>query len=73
MFFEAINWEDLYNRKITPPFIPVIKSDQSVDYFDKEFTDENPDLTPPDERTCLSLSSPSLLPILPLQVILRHM
>jgi RAC serine/threonine-protein kinase len=49
IFFESIIWDDLFNKKIAPPFVPVIKSEQSADYFDKEFTDENPDLTPPDE------------------------
>ena len=49
LFFESINWEDLYNRKITPPFVPVVKSDVSTENFDKEFTDEAPELTPPDE------------------------
>lgn len=49
LFFESINWKDLYSRKVTPPFVPVVKSDKSVEYFDKEFTDEAPELTPPDE------------------------
>ena len=59
IFFESISWDELYKKKIAPPFVPVIKSEQSADYFDKEFTDENPDLTPPDES--MPLSSPSLL------------
>ena len=54
IFFESIMWDDLFNKKIAPPFVPVIKSEQSADYFDKEFTDENPDLTPPDEGMPLS-------------------
>ena len=70
VFFESINWPDLYDRKVAPPFVPVVKSEVSVEYFDKEFTDEAPELTPPDESmssshlsvpdqplTCLSLFS----------------
>lgn len=48
-FFECLNWDDLYDLKITPPFIPIVKSDMSVENFDKEFTDEPVDLTPPDD------------------------
>ena len=49
MFFKSINWDDVYNKRITPPFIPIIWSQTSTDYFDKEFTAKNPQLTPPDE------------------------
>ena len=49
VFFEAINWKDLYDRKVTPPFVPTIDSAVSVKYFDPEFTEEAPELTPPDE------------------------
>ena len=41
-------WEDLYNKKIPPPFKPVVTSETDVRYFDPDFTSENPDLTPPD-------------------------
>ena len=39
-FFEDINWNDLYNKKIKPEFIPEIKNDLDVQYFDKNFTSE---------------------------------
>ena len=55
MFFESINWDDVYNKKITPPLVPFILSQTSTDYFEEEFTAENPQLTPPDE----SMSSSS--------------
>ena len=59
MFFESINWQDLLDRKIQPPFKPTVKSEMDVQNFDKEFTDEAPRLTPPDEGKLISLS-PSL-------------
>ncbi|CAI8003942.1 Serine/threonine-protein kinase N2, partial [Geodia barretti] len=49
VFFESINWDDVYNKKITPPLVPFILSQTSTDYFEEEFTAENPQLTPPDE------------------------
>lgn len=59
-FFETINWDDLYNLKIPPPFVPVVKSEVSVEYFDKEFTDEPVDLTPPDDGMLCSPTASSV-------------
>ena len=39
-YFEGINWDDAWNKKLTPPFIPVLKSETDLSYFDKMFTDE---------------------------------
>ena len=39
-FFKGINWEDAWNRKIRPPFIPKLKNDTDLKYFDTMFTDE---------------------------------
>ena len=39
-FFKGINWEDAYKRKIKPPFIPQLKDDTDLKYFDIMFTDE---------------------------------
>jgi hypothetical protein len=47
-YFTSISWDDLYNRKINPPFKPVVKSDLDTNNFAKEFTSEQPRLTPPD-------------------------
>uniref|UniRef100_A0A1X7UYV0 non-specific serine/threonine protein kinase n=1 Tax=Amphimedon queenslandica TaxID=400682 RepID=A0A1X7UYV0_AMPQE len=47
-FFSVINWDDLYNKKITPSFVPNIKSEIDTKYFAPEFTGEEPKLTPPD-------------------------
>lgn len=47
-FFASINWNDLYHKKIVPPFKPQVTSDTDTRYFDSEFTGESVELTPPD-------------------------
>ena len=39
-YFEGINWDDLENKKIKPPFIPVIDDPLDLKYFDRMFVDE---------------------------------
>ena len=39
-FFNGINWEDMYNRKIDPPFKPKINTELDLSNFDKFFTNE---------------------------------
>ena len=39
-YFESINWDDLENKRIKPPFIPVIDGPLDLKYFDRIFTDE---------------------------------
>lgn len=46
-FFACINWTDLVQRKIEPPFKPQVLSDTDTRYFDSEFTGESVELTPP--------------------------
>lgn len=45
-FFRNINWDDLLMRRVTPPFVPNIKTPEDVSNFDEEFTSEHPVLTP---------------------------
>ncbi|XP_075232869.1 AKT serine/threonine protein kinase [Lycorma delicatula] len=47
-FFSSINWNDLYHKKIPPPFKPQVTSDTDTRYFDSEFTGESVELTPPE-------------------------
>ena len=42
-YFEGINWEDAWNKKLTPPFIPDLKGETDLTYFDKMFTEEKID------------------------------
>jgi hypothetical protein len=36
-FFVGVDWEDMKNLKITPPFIPVIDNLKDLRYFDPVF------------------------------------
>ncbi|CAD7093396.1 unnamed protein product [Hermetia illucens] len=47
-FFSSINWQDLVQKKIPPPFKPQVTTDTDTRYFDSEFTGESVELTPPD-------------------------
>ena len=39
-FFEGMNWDDAWNKKLTPPFVPDLKGETDLSYFDKMFTNE---------------------------------
>ena len=39
-YFKGINWKDAWLKKIKPPFIPKLKNDTDLRYFDTMFTDE---------------------------------
>ncbi|KAJ8387651.1 hypothetical protein AAFF_G00152010 [Aldrovandia affinis] len=39
-FFSSINWNDLEQKKIPPPFNPKVSSPYDITNFDPEFTDE---------------------------------
>ncbi|KAG7455118.1 hypothetical protein MATL_G00253080 [Megalops atlanticus] len=39
-FFSSINWDDLEQKKIPPPFNPNVSSPHDITNFDPEFTDE---------------------------------
>lgn len=45
-YFRGVNWEDIMQKRIPPPFVPKIKHQKDVSNFDKEFTRELPVLTP---------------------------
>ncbi|XP_042319905.1 serine/threonine-protein kinase Sgk2-like [Sceloporus undulatus] len=40
VFFSPINWDDLYNKKIAPPFDPNVAGPADLRHFDPEFTRE---------------------------------
>ena len=46
-FFRGLDWEQLLNRQIPPPFIPDIVND-GIDNFDECFTSETPCVSPID-------------------------
>ncbi|KXX80772.1 Protein kinase C-like [Madurella mycetomatis] len=45
-FFRNINWDDIYHKRVQPPFLPQIKSPTDTSNFDSEFTSVTPVLTP---------------------------
>ncbi|XP_043946042.1 serine/threonine-protein kinase Sgk2-like [Protopterus annectens] len=40
MFFGPINWDDLYHKRITPPFNPNVAGPGDLRHFDPQFTQE---------------------------------
>ncbi|KAG0234431.1 Serine/threonine kinase [Actinomortierella wolfii] len=49
-YFRNVNFDDVYHKRIRPPFLPTIKSRTDVSNFDTEFTSEAPGETPSDYR-----------------------
>ncbi|WEW60974.1 Serine/threonine kinase [Emydomyces testavorans] len=45
-FFRDTNWEDIYHKRVSPPFFPTITSPTDTSNFDQEFTSVTPVLTP---------------------------
>ncbi|KAL2760111.1 hypothetical protein ACRALDRAFT_2024165 [Sodiomyces alcalophilus JCM 7366] len=45
-FFRNINWDDIFHKRVQPPFIPTIKNATDTSNFDSEFTSVPPVLTP---------------------------
>ncbi|XP_053208764.1 serine-rich adhesin for platelets-like isoform X2 [Panonychus citri] len=54
-FFETINWDAINSGKIKPPFLPTLKHSSDTCYFDREFTEMRPVLTPIDDYTVESV------------------
>ncbi|KAG8189948.1 hypothetical protein JTE90_009087 [Oedothorax gibbosus] len=55
-FFLGMPWQDLLEKKVTPPFKPQVTSDTDTRYFDQEFTGESVALTPPDNGPLNSIT-----------------
>ncbi|CAM4728556.1 unnamed protein product [Leuciscus chuanchicus] len=47
-FFCGIQWEDVLQKKLLPPFKPQVTSETDTRYFDDEFTAQSITVTPPD-------------------------
>jgi serine/threonine protein kinase len=45
-FFRGVNWEDVYEKRLPPPFKPTVKNEKDTSNFDTEFTSVTPVLTP---------------------------
>ncbi|KAF9930464.1 Serine/threonine kinase [Linnemannia zychae] len=49
-YFHDVNFDDVYHKRIPPPFIPMITSAKDTSNFDPEFTRESTSETPTDYR-----------------------
>ncbi|KAI1319634.1 Serine/threonine kinase, partial [Mortierella claussenii] len=49
-YFRNVNFDDVYHKRIRPPFLPQVSSATDVSNFDSEFTSEIPGETPTDYR-----------------------
>ncbi|XP_062864235.1 ribosomal protein S6 kinase beta-2-like [Trichomycterus rosablanca] len=49
-FFRHINWDDLLNKQVEPPYKPSLQSDEDVSQFDIRFTKQTP-VDSPDDTT----------------------
>jgi hypothetical protein len=45
-YFRPVNFDDIYHKRVPPPFIPQLQSATDTSNFDQEFTREIPVLTP---------------------------
>ncbi|EMD39990.1 hypothetical protein CERSUDRAFT_112235 [Gelatoporia subvermispora B] len=45
-FFKDVNFDDVMNKRIPPPYFPTINGTADTSNFDEEFTREQPTLTP---------------------------
>lgn len=41
-FFKSVDWTAMYERRVDPPFKPMLRSDDDISMFDKEFTSMPP-------------------------------
>lgn len=51
-FFRTVDWDDIYHKRVQPPFMPTIKSATDTSNFDSEFTSVTPVLTPVQSGMC---------------------
>ncbi|KAK2459676.1 hypothetical protein APHAL10511_008321 [Amanita phalloides] len=45
-FFKDVSWDDVFHKRIPPPYFPTINGSADTSNFDEEFTKEQPTLTP---------------------------
>uniref|UniRef100_A0A672Z0R3 non-specific serine/threonine protein kinase n=1 Tax=Sphaeramia orbicularis TaxID=375764 RepID=A0A672Z0R3_9TELE len=48
-YFGTIDWQDVYDKKLVPPFQPQVSSETDTRYFDEEFTAQTITITPPEK------------------------
>jgi serine/threonine protein kinase len=45
LYFRNIDWDDLYNFRVSPPYVPKVKSETDLTFFSEEFTNMSPRLS----------------------------
>ncbi|KAI8062574.1 kinase-like domain-containing protein [Gongronella butleri] len=53
-YFASLNWDDVYNQRLIPPYVPPLESDMDFANFDATFLDMSPTLTPVGSQVDLS-------------------
>ncbi|XP_062400208.1 RAC-gamma serine/threonine-protein kinase isoform X1 [Sardina pilchardus] len=48
-FFTTLDWQEVYDKKLGPPFMPQVTSETDTRYFDEEFTAQTITITPPEK------------------------
>uniref|UniRef100_A0A8D3DZ39 non-specific serine/threonine protein kinase n=1 Tax=Scophthalmus maximus TaxID=52904 RepID=A0A8D3DZ39_SCOMX len=48
-YFSGVDWQDVYDKKLVPPFKPQVTSETDTRYFDEEFTAQTITVTPPEK------------------------
>ncbi|KAG7260762.1 hypothetical protein CRUP_000201 [Coryphaenoides rupestris] len=48
-YFTVVDWQDVYDKKLVPPFMPQVSSETDTRYFDEEFTAQTITITPPEK------------------------
>lgn len=71
-FFRNIVWDDIYNKRVQPPFMPQIKSATDTSNFDSEFTSVTPVLTPVQSGKKTSLNTRIFMILTKLQCSLKE-
>uniref|UniRef100_A0A8C6SMF6 non-specific serine/threonine protein kinase n=1 Tax=Neogobius melanostomus TaxID=47308 RepID=A0A8C6SMF6_9GOBI len=60
-YFGTVDWQDVYDKKLVPPFMPQVSSETDTRYFDEEFTAQTITITPPEKCERKLTYSPQLL------------
>ncbi|MEE6514000.1 hypothetical protein FKM82_021914 [Ascaphus truei] len=56
-FFQEVDWDALFARRLKPPFVPSLTDPSDVSNFDEEFTAQKPVLSPTDDPWPVSVAN----------------
>ncbi|KAI7865539.1 kinase-like domain-containing protein [Spinellus fusiger] len=55
-YFDALDWSAVYCKRISPPYVPLVRSETDFSNFDQDFLQMTPRLSPANNETILSQS-----------------